>query len=261
MVTKPNPLMNIGALTQEEGSYLLGLYSADGSLPKSSKRSYIVVFAFQGNEGEIVDRVVELFRRANLKPYVHRRHNYIVAYSISTNLNKFFPSKKALLRNKETRMKFFQDNNLLLSLESRLAFCAGLLDGDGSCKAYQYEREKKSRFKSISIQWHFSQHKYPFLIPLFQELVEFLVLMDREVIERVKRDRGMRLQDAPKMLRLSRKALDTYYRRGRLRATLVDEGFGKCLVIPREEVEELKKVHQPRKGVKEEERGDKEDGE
>jgi hypothetical protein len=171
-----NPLMNPDAMSEEERSYLLGLYLADGWVSKSSKGSYIVTFALQGNERAVVERVIGLMKRADLKPRVGRWfENCILVYACCRNLYDFFPDKERLLCDETERRKFFEDNNLLNRLDNHVAFCAGLLDGDGWCKAYVERRKHGKRgYKCISVKWGFSQLKLPFLIPLFQDFVESL---------------------------------------------------------------------------------------
>ncbi|WXG43544.1 MAG: hypothetical protein WED04_05805 [Promethearchaeati archaeon SRVP18_Atabeyarchaeia-1] len=174
---RANPLMNREALSQEERSYLLGLYLADGWVSRQSKGSLIVTFSLQGNEEAIVDRVAALMRRANLKPHVGRWFdNCILVYACCKNLCDFFPDKEGLSRDKAARQRFFDNNNLLRDFANRVAFCAGLLDGDGWCKAYLLKGRKPGRrsFEYILIKWGFSQLSYPFLIPLFQGFLESL---------------------------------------------------------------------------------------
>lgn len=174
-----NPLMESDALSEGERSYLLGLYLTDGWISRISKGSYMITFALQGNEGTVAERVIGLMRRAGLRPRVGRWfENCILVYACSRNLCDFFPDKERLLCDEVRRKRFFEDSNLLDKLENRVAFCAGLLDGDGWCKAYLLEGQESGgrSFKYVSVKWGFSQLKYPYLIPMFQDFIESLAL-------------------------------------------------------------------------------------
>nr|MDO8098988.1 hypothetical protein [Candidatus Njordarchaeota archaeon] len=178
----PNPPMNADALTREERSYLLGLYLTDGYLSKEGKnesREKIYYF-LQANEGEIAGRVVSLLRKASLKPHIGYYGNTVRVFASSANLDKFFPNKAALLEDVSARRRFFEENGLLSSLENRVAFCAGLLDGDGSCKAHLSKPYPAKKNKNLScvgaynVAWFFCQIKYPFLLNYFHEFAESL---------------------------------------------------------------------------------------
>jgi hypothetical protein len=173
-----NPLMDLNDLTNGERGYLLGLYLSDGCLQKRSKRSYRVTFHLQGNEGKIANRVGELLRRANMKPSVSysKGENCIVVGASSRNLNEFFPNKDALKYDEQGRERFFDENGFH-GVQNGVPFCAGLLDGDGTCRAYCYQwrhRKTAGSFGSIRVRWKFSQNKLPFLIDFLHEFLESL---------------------------------------------------------------------------------------
>jgi hypothetical protein len=139
-----------------------------------------IYYYLQPNEGEIADTVVALLKKASLRSHVHNYRNTITVAASSANLDGFFPNKWALQEDVCVRKKFFEDNGLLSCLENRVAFCAGLLDGDGSCKprlAKPYPAKKNrnlSRVGAFKAVWSFYQIKYPFLIDYFHEFVESL---------------------------------------------------------------------------------------
>ncbi len=177
-----NPPMNPEALTQAERGYLLGLYLTDGYLSKEGKNGsrMKIHYYLQPNEGEIADRVASLLVRASLKPHVHLHRNTLLVTANSGNLDLFFPNKNALQEDTSARARFFEANNLLICLGNRIAFCAGLLDGDGSCKARlgkprpAKKNRNLSRIGGYSVWWSFYQIKYPFLIDYFRDFAESL---------------------------------------------------------------------------------------
>jgi hypothetical protein len=156
-----NPPMNFSNLTQGERSYVLGLYFADGCLSKQGKgvKSYQLYFSLQGNEAEMASSLVRILKKGGLKPHTYRRRTMggscILVEAYCSNLADLFPDKEQLLRDEKKRAVFFQKNGLLTNLENRVAFTAGLMDGDGSCKAY-LDRQK-SVFGQIHVEWVFSE--------------------------------------------------------------------------------------------------------
>ncbi|WXG43942.1 MAG: hypothetical protein WED04_07925 [Promethearchaeati archaeon SRVP18_Atabeyarchaeia-1] len=136
-----NPLMNVDALTGQERSYLSGLFFADGCLSRDKRLQEqpirCVAYSLQGNEEELAHRVIAIMERAMLKPHLYRAKDKDCLYVVAscTNLGEFFPSKETILADGEARRKFFEDGNLVFDLGNRVAFCAGLPDGDGTCEA------------------------------------------------------------------------------------------------------------------------------
>jgi DNA-binding transcriptional regulator WhiA len=59
--------LKIDALTFDEKSYFLGLFLADGCSFADSG-GYHIKFSFQGNEGELAQRVLGLLKRLGLNP-------------------------------------------------------------------------------------------------------------------------------------------------------------------------------------------------
>ncbi|WXG46065.1 MAG: hypothetical protein WED05_05285 [Candidatus Atabeyarchaeum deiterrae] len=179
---EPNPPMDPMALSQEERSYLLGLYLTDGHACKEGRKESRgkIYYFFQPNEGEIAERVVKLLARASLKPHVYHYGNTIRVAASSKNLDEFYPDKAALSEDASARRRFFEGNDLVSNLQSRIAFCAGLLDGDGTCKARFHKVPPANRNKRLSrigcfhIQWSFYQIKYHFLVHYFRDFVESL---------------------------------------------------------------------------------------
>nr|MDO8099711.1 helix-turn-helix domain-containing protein [Candidatus Njordarchaeota archaeon] len=299
-----NPLMNVNALSREEQSYLLGLYFTDGSFRgvRRSGSHQRVKIVFQWNEREMVDRVATLLKHCSLIPRIYDYGDCITVSVSSTNLCDFFPDKHALLKDESARRRFLGGGNNLHSRENGAAFCAGLLDGDGSCHTYLYPNKADMErgwigSGGIRVIWLFSQNKYPFLIDFFHEFVESLApnsnasgvsyrqdgspyslhvnrrgvdvlmqagidkwswkvkkcvesrskLLEEREMEKQKMMRrvmsmGVKISDVAKTLGVRRSMLYKSFRRGKLQATLVCSWGGqRYLMIPREEVERLKK--------------------
>jgi excisionase family DNA binding protein len=197
---KQNPLMNFNSLTEGERSYVLGLYLADGSLSKQGKEvnSYQLYFSLQGNEGEMAGKLVRILKKSDLRPHTYRRRtnggNNIFVEVYCSNLIDFFPDKEQLLRDEEKRAVFFQKNDLLTNPDNRLAFSAGLMDGDGTCKAYLDKH--KSRFGQIHVEWVFSQSSYDFLLDFLLEFVESFVHNSTHIAyaKRCKSERSLQIR-------------------------------------------------------------------
>lgn len=161
--------MNTAALTPEELSYLLGLYCADGYLTKR-KNSAGVFWCLQGNEEPIANRVEALLTRTGLRPRLHfSRHGGIEVAVYSMSLSKIFPVKKNVLK-RSVAWRFLKR---YLSIECGIPFFAGLIDGDGRCKAY-YNHRSHGFFGYVSSHWDFSQTKFPSLREYLHEFIETL---------------------------------------------------------------------------------------
>jgi len=97
------------------------------------------------------------------------------------------------------------------------------------------KKKRGEKHECESLSW--------FYIPA-SEWEEFIgkLSAEREKVERVKGEGVTKLTDVARTLGISLNTLHTWRRRGRLQATLLRElGVGKCYVVPREEVEKLKK--------------------
>jgi transposase-like protein len=174
--------MNVKALTVQERSYLLGLFFADGSLNREKNlqgqpiRS--VSYSFQGNEMGLAKKVLALLERAKLMPHLYkaRSKNCLYVVASCTNLGIFFPNKKTILANAEERRKFFENSHLVFDLGNRVAFCAGLLDGDGSCDAtaMKIRSKRATSVGGVHSRWLFTQTSYPFLLEFFRTTVEYI---------------------------------------------------------------------------------------
>nr|MDO8097916.1 hypothetical protein [Candidatus Njordarchaeota archaeon] len=186
-----NPLMDISGLSGEERSYLLGVYLTDGNLRRSGTNGGEVRFFLQWNEGDIAEKVALLLRKSNL--VVRTKHlssrsvkargrgskngkGLIAVFACSTNLDGFFPDKKRLLSNETMKTQFFRKNDLSVSLMNRVAFCGGLLDGDGTCNVHLDRSHIHGRagVGKIHVRWAFCQLTFSFLRKWFQEFVESL---------------------------------------------------------------------------------------
>ncbi len=171
-----NPVMNIDSIPVLQRSYLLGLYLTDGALIKGRGRARTVSYSFQKNEEEIADNVAAILRQGDLRPSVLRREkwNYVAVQAHCVNLEQFFPDKQSMAREDDTRKEFFEKNNLQ-TVENGVAFCAGLLDGDGCCKVYMRRGKKGMGFGGVDTTWIFQQaEKSGFLVDWFQRFVDSL---------------------------------------------------------------------------------------
>lgn len=187
-------------LTKEESSYLLGLYFADGTIEKKRKRSYEVSYSLQENEKEIASKSAALLRKSGLKPRVYvrtrKRSQIIFVQASSTNLNDFFPDKRRLLRGAEIRQRFFGSRGLLSDSRNRIVFCAGLLDGDGTCEARldtSKIKNKEGSFGTLHVKWIFSQIKYSYLTDFFYQSIETLAPGASSLVSIYGRVRGVRI--------------------------------------------------------------------
>jgi transposase len=175
--------LHVEALSPEEWNYIRGLYLSDGSASishvKNGGRKYRVSFCLQGNEEKIVEKLVEMLRRAGMNPWVMfpSRTYQIVVEMVSKVLFGFFPRKDTLKHSVEMRERFF-DENSLHSLDNGIPFLAGLLDGDGTLKVYvEKGRTSGAGFLGDVAQWtwSFTQRRYPFLAQYVKEFVNSLV--------------------------------------------------------------------------------------
>jgi hypothetical protein len=176
------------------------LYFADGSIEKKRKRSYEVSYSLQENEMEIASKSAALLRKSGLKPRVYvrtrKRSQIIFLQASSTNLNDFFPDKKRFLRSAEIRQRFFGSGGLLSDLRNRIAFCAGLLDGDGTCEARldtSKIKNKEGSFGTLHAKWIFSQIKYPYLTDFFHQSISSLASGASSILRIRGRVRGVRI--------------------------------------------------------------------
>nr|MDO8100132.1 helix-turn-helix domain-containing protein [Candidatus Njordarchaeota archaeon] len=158
--------MRVEALSPREWAYLRGLYLADGT-----KR---VTFCLGGNETELSLKLVELLRRAGLKPIVKsdRKEDMLLVSAWSLSLLEFLGRKSILMDDAELRRRFFEENRLM-SVEFGVPFTAGLIDGDGFCQASVVD-ELGPFGKVNKWRWGFAQKKLPFLLDYFREFVESL---------------------------------------------------------------------------------------
>jgi len=174
--------LHVEALSPEEWNYVRGLFFADGSafvsLDKHGWKKYRVLFFLQGNEGEIVERLVSMLRRAGMNPCVmYPRGAYsIVVETVSKVLFGFLPDRAALKRDAGTRERFFSEHKLR-ELSEGIPFVAGLIDGDGSTRVYtKFRRKGKKPFRDVQQwRWSFSQCKFRFLVYYLKEFVDSIV--------------------------------------------------------------------------------------
>lgn len=169
-----NPLMHIDSIPATGRSYLLGLYLTDGTLIKGRGRARTISYSFQINEDEIANCAAAMLRQGGLKSTVLRRErwNYIAVQAHCVNLEEFFPDKRSLAREDDTRAEFFERNDLQ-NMENGVAFSAGLLDGDGCCKVYMRRGKQGMGFGGVDIKWIFHQaEKFGFLVDWFHRFVD-----------------------------------------------------------------------------------------
>jgi hypothetical protein len=175
--------LRVDALSAEEWNYLRGLFLADGcSYRKSVECSYHVKFFFQGDEGELTRRVVEMTRRVGLNPHVltDSRKDMVTVDVLSKSLLSFLPTKMRLLLDDGERARFFEGNGLY-DVKGGIPFLAGLLDGDGSC----WVTMQRCRFEYLNKwNWNFAQGKYLFLVDYVRRFVESLA--EGGVAERIR---------------------------------------------------------------------------
>lgn len=165
-------VMNVDVLSVGERAYVLGLYFADGCMVKKNRSSFRVQFDLQGDERDIVGRIVGMFRRSGLNPCVYERfggRNMFRVVVIGGNLPSLFPRKRVFLSSAEfgdwVREKGFDGGELAVP------FVAGLVDGDGTCLV---QNKSKYIFGSPNLYWSFSQIKYKFLADYLVEYVRRL---------------------------------------------------------------------------------------
>jgi hypothetical protein len=165
--------MNVDKLTREERSYLLGLFLTDGSMFRRGKRHCDVHLWLQRNEMELANRVATMLKSADLVPHIYeysRKKRFVALAVSSNNLDSFFPDKKILLCDDKVMQKFF-DENALSTIQCGVPFIAGLLDGDGYCRASLDGRW----FRSIRLWgWELSQYRLVFLVHYLKRSVELI---------------------------------------------------------------------------------------
>ncbi len=166
----------VDALSSEEWNYVFGLFLADGysyiTRPRKACGSrYSVVFDFQGDEGELADRLITLLRKAGLSPWKNscrgRRKDMIEVETSSKLFLGFLPDKKALSNHAVARRAFFERNRLY-DVRFGVPFLAGLIDGDGSCWV---SVKDDCCFGSVSTGWEFAQSRYMFLVEYVRKFV------------------------------------------------------------------------------------------
>nr|MDO8099613.1 hypothetical protein [Candidatus Njordarchaeota archaeon] len=179
----PPHKLNVNALPLQEWNYIRGLFLADGcssivseSGMKGKCKRYLVHFFFNGKnnrELELVHRVAESINKAGLTPQIRTpccSPNVTEIRVTSIQLFAFLPNKKILASDSHERMRFFEENHLE-SREGGIPFLAGLLDGDGYCRAIKDRRY----FTGLSYwRWVFSQSRYVFLVGYVKKFVESL---------------------------------------------------------------------------------------
>jgi transposase len=107
------------------------------------------------------------------------------------NLKQFFPDKGLLLADEDLRRRFFEKNDLF-NRGNRVAFVAGLMDGDGTCRAYwkSGKIKWKGAFGKIQVKWLFSQTSFPFLLDFFEDFVRQIAPNSLTIIRRDGRVEG-----------------------------------------------------------------------
>jgi hypothetical protein len=158
--------MDVSKISSEERAYLLGLYLTDGYMNKRRKSTREIGFCLQGNEGEIANRVAELFSRSGLVPRTYQLYNgnQLRVVVVGANLLSFLPDKDELLHlsiDDATVKKFISTERL--DGDFGIPFIGGLLDGDGCCSA-DYYTNRKCIFGFVCKRWSFAQTKFPFLV-------------------------------------------------------------------------------------------------
>jgi hypothetical protein len=219
--------MRVDALSAEERAYLLGLYFADASLAGHGR---YLMFNLQGNETPIADRVVGLFRRTGLSPSLYyktgRKGGQILVYVPALNLLSFLPDKNEFLSlridNASVRSLLFAER-LLSDKRVIIPFIAGLIDGDGSCKA-SYAR--RCIFGNLKVEFLFTQKKFPFLVDYVAWYVNSIARRGASIVRGTKGSRVVSIN-----------------RSGR--EALIREGIGEWSVkvpICEREIEEVRRV-------------------
>lgn len=140
--------------------------------------AYYVDFLFQGDQGEIAEKVVGMLKALGLTPYKvkpSRGEWMLVVRVVSKALFSFLPSKKSLREDAAMRERFFSGNGFF-EIERGVLFVAGLLDGDGT---FTVSLDKScSYFGSVS-KWNWSitqsKAKHMFLVEYAKRFVDSLV--------------------------------------------------------------------------------------
>jgi transposase len=171
----------VEALSREDWNYIRGLFFADGaafiSLDKHGWRRYRVLFFLQGNETEIVERLVLMLRTVGMNPHVilPRDKYSIVVEIVSKALFGFLPDRNALKQDAGAQERFFSEHRLR-ELHEGIPFVSGLIDGDGSARVHvKFRGVGNKRFRDVQEwSWNFAQRKYPFLICYLKEFIDSL---------------------------------------------------------------------------------------
>nr|MDO8100551.1 helix-turn-helix domain-containing protein [Candidatus Njordarchaeota archaeon] len=150
------------------------MYFSDGYLRKRTKSTHNLLFSLQGDEDDIVKRIVEMFRRSGLNPTIDTTRGKVNEYRVevvATNILSFFPDKNEFLSLDASALKNWIVHE---GLGGKLGvpFIAGLLDGDGSCRV----ESRSSIFGSIWMNWRFRQKKYPFLVDFLGQYINSLAV-------------------------------------------------------------------------------------
>jgi hypothetical protein len=165
--------MNLSRLLSEEKAYLLGIYLADGYMRKRHKPTHELRIHLQGNEMEIADKIINMFRRSGLNPRLEKnpREYELTVIVTATNLVSLFPEKKKLFSLPASRLRRWAIREHLYG-DLGIPFIAGLLDGDGSC----YVGYDRSSLLNLTVKWSLFQSNCQFLSVYLKEHVNKLVL-------------------------------------------------------------------------------------
>lgn len=165
--------MNSSRLLSEEKAYLLGVYLTDGYMRKRHRPTHELKIYLQGNEIEIADKIMNMFRRSGLNPRLEKnpREYELTVIVTAKNLVSLFPEKKKLFSLPASKLRRWAIGERLYN-DLGIPFIAGLLDGDGSC----YVGYDRSCLLNISAKWSLYQSKCQFLSVYLKEYVNKLVL-------------------------------------------------------------------------------------
>jgi hypothetical protein len=132
----------------------------DGSLYRQWRSCWRVSFYLAGNEGELVEKVSGYLRLFGWKPEVRPpvKCNYFTVRVSGSRSTPPFPDKKQFLSPDFDVWAWLSGEGLDGKLS--VPFVAGLLDGDGYCRASFHGR---GAFGHVDARWSFTQKNYPFL--------------------------------------------------------------------------------------------------
>jgi hypothetical protein len=149
-----------GDASREVWAYLLGLYFTDGSLCHTWKTCWRVSFYLASDEAELVERVARYLRSFGRTPHVRppKSRNYFTVRFSGSRSPPPFPDKKQFLSGGDAWTWLSSEG---LDDEFAVPFIAGLLDGDGYCRASFHG---KGALGHVDVRWSFTQKKYGFLV-------------------------------------------------------------------------------------------------